>query len=596
MKPRKIKKMIASIAALAMCATIATPVATSFAATVQINNSSTQDAGTEYDVYKIFTFTKSGDGGYKYVVDSAWYPELRDAYGNIETTIPSELPETYPTETTEIEDLNTTLSDWIAELDATKLRKLTNHLAVKTASKTKTTAVWNSNVQGVKATLDDGYYLILDTNSSTNSAKSAPILILADGDATVTLKADKPSIEKKIKEDNKLVDSNIAGYNDVVDYQINAVIPDTQNYKHYTYVITDTLSAGLDLKITTAETDSIYEGYKVVTGGITVKVGEGSTNTPRYTAYYNPDTRILKIVFNSLDMQKLGDEWGHQGDSIIIEYSATVNKEAVVGETGNKNTVKLDYSNDPSASEEGYMGDNDHDGDVDTSDPEIPQDPDDPGQNDPDNPDPEPPTTSDKTDPGVPDDDDSTSGTEKDITLTYTSEIGINKVKANGSSLTGAEFTIVKMNDDKEENIAVVVVKKDGKTVIDSGKATAEVDADGKLKFSGLDEGTYRIYETKIPEGYNGLSGYIEFTLDGTLPTAVADGTEKATWTLTREDTTAGVTKQSSGDFVFEVVNKTGSIFPTTGGIGTTLFYASGIVMLVGAGIIVIVKRKAAES
>ena len=97
---------------------------------------------------------------------------------------------------------------------------------------------------------------------------------------------------------------------------------------------------------------------------------------------------------------------------------------------------------------------------------------------------------------------------------------------------------------------------------------------DGKIRVAGLDNGTYYLEETVAPDGYNKLSARQKFIVsDGNLDAIFNDGT------------------YSTGSGV-HVVNKTGSMLPETGGMGTVLFVAIGTVVVLGAGVLLVTKKR----
>lgn len=111
----------------------------------------------------------------------------------------------------------------------------------------------------------------------------------------------------------------------------------------------------------------------------------------------------------------------------------------------------------------------------------------------------------------------------------------------------------------------------------------------------GLDAGAYKLKETKAPGGYNLISAPIEFTIAATT-------TNDQTWdgqpgsALTKLEitvnnkTTFGNT--STGIVNMEVENKSGSTLPETGGIGTTIFYVVGVILMLGAGVLLVTKKR----
>ena len=106
-----------------------------------------------------------------------------------------------------------------------------------------------------------------------------------------------------------------------------------------------------------------------------------------------------------------------------------------------------------------------------------------------------------------------------------------------------------------------------------AGTGTSAKIVAGNVTIKGLAAGTYYLQETKAPTGYNKLAGRKEFTI----------GTENLTATITNN-------KYVSGGV--EVENKAGSLLPSTGGIGTTIFYIIGGILVVGAAVLLVTKKR----
>lgn len=135
----------------------------------------------------------------------------------------------------------------------------------------------------------------------------------------------------------------------------------------------------------------------------------------------------------------------------------------------------------------------------------------------------------------------------------------------------------------------------------------AEVSEDGWLVFRGLKAGTYIIREKVAPNGYNRFTGDIEVTIvckkgeytvtDTRIVVNAANDPCEWSGSITAGKVTGSTSDSSdvNGVVEVEVINKTGGLFPSTGGIGTTIFYTTGIAMLVGAGALVIIKKRASE-
>lgn len=162
-------------------------------------------------------------------------------------------------------------------------------------------------------------------------------------------------------------------------------------------------------------------------------------------------------------------------------------------------------------------------------------------------------------------------------TKTYTYKFDLVKTDTNNKVLTGAEFKLYDAETGGNE-IALVKESDGGYRVATSAEKSASgfeaaVIEAGKVTIKGLDAGTYWLEETKAPEGYNKLSGRVEVKIEDKNLDATVDA---GTWT-------AGGVK---------VENKTGTELPSTGGMGTTIFYVLGSILVIGAAVLLITRKR----
>ena len=175
---------------------------------------------------------------------------------------------------------------------------------------------------------------------------------------------------------------------------------------------------------------------------------------------------------------------------------------------------------------------------------------------------------------------DSTWETAEHKTTTYTWKMDVLKYTMDGEnkvSLAGAKFQLL----DKDDN--AIKFSKNGNTYKVDAEGTVteiETDATGMFEIIGLDEGQYALRETKAPEGYNELAADIDVVItseyDETALTATYEINEKTPATI-------------------EVENKTGSLLPETGGIGTTIFYVVGGILMLAALVLLVSKKRMAN-
>ena len=172
-----------------------------------------------------------------------------------------------------------------------------------------------------------------------------------------------------------------------------------------------------------------------------------------------------------------------------------------------------------------------------------------------------------------------TGKTPVDKVIVFTYKTIVNKVDPEGQPLQGAEFTLEKKVG--EEWVEKAVVKNTEGTT---------------FTFKGLDDGLYRLTETKTPAEYNTMNpNPLEFEITATHEeTAV----EPKLLTLKGNVTTGDVSFESSlenGSLTANVVNNKGSELPSTGGMGTTILYAAGTVMILAAAVFLVMQKKAED-
>lgn len=356
-----------------------------------------------------------------------------------------------------------------------------------------------------------GYYLVKDKDGSQNSENGTytRFMMQVVGNATANVKNGVPSVQKKVKENSNSEWQDAADYDfdDDVPFQLTATLPSNfDDYSEYYLEFSDTLSAGL-----TYNKDAKAKVFLVN--------GENKTDiTSSFT---------IAEDGSSFKINNLKSISGVTASSkIVVEYTAKLNKNAVIGSEGNPNTVKLVYSNNPNYEGKGEES---------------------PKGNTP----------------------------EKNVKV-FTYQTIINKVDQDGNALSGAEFTLVKKNKDGSTKNVDVVKNTEGTS----------------FTFKGLDAGDYVLKETKTPDGYNTIEECrnggkgIEFSI-------VSDVKEGALKPLTVTGTDREFTSDlSAGSLTAKIVNRKGSLLPSTGGMGTTILYVIGSILVLVAAVLLITKKR----
>ena len=360
-----------------------------------------------------------------------------------------------------------------------------------------------------------GYYLFKDQNAVTGNDAATLFIVQVNGPVTVNRKANKPTFEKKVKDVNDSTgdksdwqDSADYDVNDEVPFQLTATLPtsdtDFAAYKTYKLVFHDQQSAGL-----TFNKDSVV-----------VKYGDQTLGTDSYTLE-TPATDNDTFDITITDAKTVKDADGSAitvaaGGKFTVEYTSTLNKNAVIGAAGNPNEASLEFSNNPNVGGEGNTG---------------------------------------KT------------PTDKVIVFTY--QLDINKIFNGGTPDDNdlPEFTLYKFDsatNDYTTNVGKVDITKTA-----DGKYTAS--------FKRVDDGKYKLVETKTPAGFNTAADTtFEITADHDVES------DNPQLTVLKINTTAG--NITAGTVTADVVNQKGSNLPSTGGMGTVLLYVAGIAVFVLAG------------
>ena len=439
-----------------------------------------------------------------------------------------------------------------------------------------------NDVDGVISGLKAGYYLVIDTTDPDDLPTGdtySDFIIQVVSNVEINHKGGSVTVDKTVGDINdsgvvepeeapavKAVEDTVEegetadwDIGDDVPYTIVTNLPD--NYSAFTtflFRVNDTLSKGLTYNEDTvvvkvlvpnvdAETGEIIpDSFKEVditeyfTVSCTAVVDDEGTETGK---------NLLKIECADLVAADTDEETGknclYDGARIIITYTAQLNEDAVTTEEGNPNTVYVEFSNDPN-----------HEG---------------------------------------------IGETIEDTVTVFTYELNVYKVDDKEAPLAGAGFTLYKLVEKTEGEGDDAEIVYDWEIVGSEVMVAADDEGNYVANWKGLDDGIYKVVETTTPGGYNTAADvYFEIVAEhdepaeGTVEVSLTiyDGEfdeDEMTWTRGDEHETVTAT---STVLSTTIINNPGTILPSTGGVGTTLFYIIGAILVIGAGVLLIARKR----
>lgn len=412
------------------------------------------------------------------------------------------------------------------------------------------------------AGLPAGYYLVKDKDGTLDGTAdtATDYIVQVLGNVAMDPKdSGIPTLEKKVAERSKYQKNEGYGmyYNDVADWNIGDSVPfkliasipnNIESYDEYKFVFHDTLSNAFTL-----ERDSIK-----------VFVAEGTAATveqftPQDANLYQVAVEGQSFTLTIPDINRL-NAYGNPANYVIVTYSATLNENAEIGLDGNENTAYLEFSNDPNG--------------------------------------------------------DGLGRTAEDTVIVFTYELAGTKVDGETqAALKNAQFVL--LNRAKTEAAMVVDGKVKGWVKVATEAAADDVqmpetyeewftlnqqhngliltsDENGLFNIAGLDDGTYYLREIQAPAGYNLLEEDVKLDIAATTANGqtwngnAADAFTALTIAVNDGEPQNGV--RDTGIVNVTVENNGGATLPETGGMGTTLFYIIGGLLVVGAGILLVVR------
>lgn len=383
-----------------------------------------------------------------------------------------------------------------------------------------------------------GYYLVVDTTpfnpGDFDHAYNSFLLMVthANWNVPITPKAEKPSVKKEVFDNFDNQDGTSTGVfgssadhaiNEKFQFKLTATLPASTDhaydyYDTYAVCFKDTLSEG----ITYDKLDSVVINSNGHTYDITNDTSKYTINTDNLETqnYFEVNIPDVKTCAEGLDL--------NDGATITVTYTAHLNDKAYVntrsGSTENKNSVQLQYSNNPRPGE--YWG-----------------------------------------------------TTPKSEVCVYTYQLNNTKYHDDDNPnnvLAGAGFRLYSDKACHDEDEIKLKMNDDGTYSRDfstEGKGVEMISGqDGQFNVKGLDAGTYYLKETKTPDGY-GACANKEIVISATHDVNHVD---------------------LSGNLSTTIINKKagGITLPSTGGIGTTIFYVVGGGLMVAAIVLLVTKKR----
>lgn len=558
---RRTRRVLSGLAALALAACMAVPAAGGLTAgasgTITIN--SDDDAEHTYTAYQILTGTTVEVEGKEHLASIDWGSNINgqalmdDTDGKV-----AALFGLAPTSAADFADkIATYVGD--DDTDGARAKEIAQFIANYITGD-------GTVVQSGETSVEDGYYLIKDaineSGEPSGDTLSLHMLQVIGKDTEFSTKKSKPTFEKKLK-DAADTTGDVTGWQDGADYdigdtvpfQLKATLPDDYDaYTKYTMTFNDDLGIN----------DS--EPFTISPDGFSPKVyididGDGAYSEDAdllllqefYTLATDDLATSGKFTITITDLKSVdldGKTVVPGTTNVIVEYEAVLNDNAVIGSKGNWNEAYLTYSNNPN-----YSGEGDSD-------------------------------------------EDTTEETPHDKVVVFTYQATFNKIdpelSGDDKSLKGAGFTLYKQYKGEvsgKENKAAELEKPGTEFWYEVGTFKNTDGNQTTFEFKGLDDGTYLLRETKTPDGYTTMED-VEFDItathddEGDAPTLIElKGADK--------NIDGGIILGvADGVLSADIENKEGTVLPGTGGIGTTIFYVVGGMLVVGAGVLLIARKR----
>ena len=553
---KRTKKALSVLLALILCLSLGvSALAAEQTYTITINHN---EAGHHYSVYQIFTgdLSHAEEGGAPILSNIEWgsgvktegiYAALGGEYAGCESAA----------------DVAEKLG---AAADAAAFAKL---LDSKSLLGTVTGEMnYNGSSAYTITGLAAGYYLVKETATDAGAVNTATDYIVQVVENVTMEPKDSgiPTIEKKVYEESLSATATDwgNGYNDVADYDIGdtvqfkivASVPlagELARYDAYEFIIHDEIDAGL-----TIDTSSIEVYHSADKASTTTLLNAHPTTGYELSTEAVIATGGGGFTVSFADLKSV-DDVKNGGGYIVVTFNAVLNENAKIGAAGNRNDTYLEFSNNPATGGKG--------------------------------------------------------STAHDKVIVFTYELDNDKVNGDQDQEPLADAEFVLLNADGTMAAQVDAATGKVEAWIEQANALTQdynawtalnaehnvilkSDTNGDFNVVGLDEGAYKLLEIKAPSGYNKLDEAIVLTITASTG-LVQNWNNYDTSPLTDLDITVGEHTEegapATGVVTNTVVNESGTTLPETGGIGTTIFYVLGGLLVAGAVALLVTRRRAQD-
>lgn len=386
------------------------------------------------------------------------------------------------------------------------------------------------------AAVQAGYYIIKDKDGSQNGKQDAytNYIVQVAGNVKITPKSSIPTVKKEVKDINDSTETALGEWQKDADHDVNDQV---------WFRLTGTLPENYET-YTTYEYifhDTMSKGLTFDSDSVEIYLGDEKNGTKidasKYTVSPQSDANgVTEITIQFADLKTAVS--ATSDDKITVVYKATLNEQSVIGSAGNPNKVYLEFSNNPNGK--------------------------------------------------------GTGKTPEDTVIVFTYKVAANKVDGKGNKLAGAGFKLSKF--DKESNgwklVGYQNVKLDasGNPVETDGHYEVANATATSFAWNRIDDGKYKLEEFVTPAGYN--------TIDPVEFDVVAGHADLTLTSLSGTKTTGTVgeytfaSNNTEGSLTTNIVNQSGAVLPSTGGMGTTVFYVVGGGLMAVAVVLLVTKKR----